>query len=77
MLYLNFNYLKKYITILIKMIDYNKDNNNQDTLSFNIDEIKLIQKNININSSDNFFNEEMIILYQKINDFIKQYYKNK
>lgn len=59
------------------MIDYNKDNNNQDTLSFNIDEIKLIQKNININSSDNFFNQEIIILYQKINDFIKQYYKNK
>ena len=63
------------------MIDYNKDNNNQDnnnqdTLSFNINEIKLIQKNININSSDNFFNQEIIILYQKINNFIKQYYKN-
>jgi len=58
------------------MIDNNNNNNNdKDTLCFNINEIKLIQKNININSSDNFFNEEIIILYQKINDFIKQYYK--
>jgi len=63
------------------MINNNNENNNEDNnknkLCFNINEIKLIQKNININSSDNFFNEEIIILYQKINNFIKQYYKNK